>query len=121
MSLVARSSSLPRTFQKEALLRHPELSMEMDRLAPSSGAIHGLPTDDPLSDPMAMMSGSEADAILSARKRGYRSPASITGIGADSMGVSNPGAIPGMVGSGGTPLGDPYGYKELRRTPSTSA
>ena len=70
MSLVARSSSLPRTFQKEALLRHPELSMEMDRLAPSSGAIHGLPTDDPLSDPMAMMSGSEADAILSARKRG---------------------------------------------------
>ena len=37
------------------------------------------------------------------------------------MGVSNPGAIPGMVGSGGTPLGDPYGYKELRRTPSTSA
>ena len=37
------------------------------------------------------------------------------------MGVSNPGAIPGMVGAGGTPLGDPYGYKELRRTPSTSA
>ena len=37
------------------------------------------------------------------------------------MGVTNPGAIPGMVGAGGTPLGDPYGYKELRRTPSTSA
>ena len=37
------------------------------------------------------------------------------------MEVSNPGAIPGMVGAGGTPLGDPYGYKELRRTPSTSA
>ena len=72
MSLVARSSSLPRTFQKEALLRHPELSMEMDRLAPGPGGIHGLPTDDPLSDPMAMMSGSEADAILSARKRGIK-------------------------------------------------
>ena len=70
MSLVSRSSSLPRTFQKEALLRHPELSMEMDRLAPGPGVIHGMPTDDPLSDPMAMMSGSEADAILSARKRG---------------------------------------------------
>ena len=37
------------------------------------------------------------------------------------MVVSNPGAIPGIVGTGGTPLGDPYGYKELRRTPSTSA
>jgi hypothetical protein len=70
MSLVSRSSSLPRTFQKEALLRHPELSMEMDRLAPGPGGIHGMATDDPLSDPMAMMSGSEADAILSARKRG---------------------------------------------------
>ena len=69
MSLVARSSSLPRTFQKEALLRHPELSMEMDRLAPGGG-IPGLTSDDPLSDPMAMMSGSEADAIMSARKRG---------------------------------------------------
>ena len=70
MSLVSRSSSLPRTFQREALLRHPELSMEMDRLAAGPAGIHGLAADDPLSDPMGMMSGSEADAIISARKRG---------------------------------------------------
>ena len=29
----ARSNSLPRTFNREALLRHPELSMEIDRLS----------------------------------------------------------------------------------------
>ena len=28
-----RSNSLPRTFNREALLRHPELSMELDRLS----------------------------------------------------------------------------------------
>ena len=73
MSLVSRSSSLPRTFQKEALLRHPELSMEMDRLAPGPGGIPGISTDDPLSDPMAMMSGSEVEGILSStRKRGKK-------------------------------------------------
>ena len=27
----SRSNSLPRTFNREALLRHPELSMEIDR------------------------------------------------------------------------------------------
>ena len=70
MSLISRSSSLPRTFQREALLRHPELSMEMDRLAAGPAGIHGLVTDDTLSDPMAMLSGSEADAMISARKRG---------------------------------------------------
>jgi hypothetical protein len=37
---LARSSSLPRTFQREALLRHPELSMEMDRLASPAGLVH---------------------------------------------------------------------------------
>ena len=29
----SRSNSLPRTFNREALLRHPELSMEIDRLS----------------------------------------------------------------------------------------
>ena len=29
----SRSNSLPRTFNREALLRHPELSMELDRLS----------------------------------------------------------------------------------------
>ena len=47
-------------------------------------------------------------------------------MGGDSITASNQGAIPGLVGgivSGGTPLGEAgmYGYKELRRTPSTSA
>ena len=49
-------------------------------------------------------------------------------MGGDSITASNQGAIPGMVGGIpgggiGTPLGEPgmYGYKELRRTPSTSA
>ena len=47
-------------------------------------------------------------------------------MGVDGLTSSTQGAIPGIVGgmSGtGTPLGEPgvYGYKELRRTPSTSA
>ena len=47
----SRTNSLPRTFQREALLRHPELSMEMDRLAsPSSGMPMMGPHDDPMSD-----------------------------------------------------------------------
>ena len=47
----SRTNSLPRTFQREALLRHPELSMEMDRLAsPSSGLPMMGPHDDPMSD-----------------------------------------------------------------------
>ena len=48
----SRTNSLPRTFQREALLRHPELSMEMDRLAsPSSGLPMGMgPHEDPMSD-----------------------------------------------------------------------
>jgi hypothetical protein len=47
----SRTNSLPRTFQREALLRHPELSMEMDRLAsPSTGLPMMGPHDDPLSD-----------------------------------------------------------------------
>ena len=47
-----RTNSLPRTFQREALLRHPELSMEMDRLASPSSGIPGLGLgpDDPMSD-----------------------------------------------------------------------
>ena len=32
-NIPARSNSLPRTFNREALLRHPELSMELDRLS----------------------------------------------------------------------------------------
>ena len=64
----SRSSSLPRTFQREALLRHPELSMEMDRLAsPGSLLPHGIPSDDPLSDSGAI---SAPESVLSARKRG---------------------------------------------------
>lgn len=35
----ARSNSLPRTFNREALLRHPELSMEMDRLSDTMSEI----------------------------------------------------------------------------------
>ena len=48
----SRTNSLPRTFQREALLRHPELSMEMDRLAsPSSGLPIGMGhPEDPMSD-----------------------------------------------------------------------
>ena len=34
--MMIRSNSLPRTFNREALLRHPELSMELDRWSWSS-------------------------------------------------------------------------------------
>ena len=76
---------------------------------------------------MSMMCSSNInERFLPSKILGYRSPASITGMGGDSISASNQGAIPGMVGglgSGGTPLGEAgmYGYKELRRTPSTSA
>ncbi len=66
----ARSSSLPRTFQREALLRHPELSMEMDRLAQAtdpSAILSGLSTDDQLSDSGAV---SAPESVITARKRG---------------------------------------------------
>jgi hypothetical protein len=74
-SLVSRSSSLPRTFQREALLRHPELSMELDRLADpaivlaaaSTGG--GLSTDDQMSDSGAI---SAPESVITARKRGKR-------------------------------------------------
>ena len=51
LATTSRSNSLPRTFQREALLRHPELSMEMDRLATDpAGVLSGLSTDDQMSD-----------------------------------------------------------------------
>lgn len=66
----SRSSSLPRTFQREALLRHPELSMEMDRLAADPTAVlSGLSTDDQLSDSGAI---SAPESVITARKRGER-------------------------------------------------
>ena len=64
--MTSRSSSLPRTFQREALLRHPELSMEMDRLA-DPAAMSGLSTDDQLSDSGAI---SAPESVITARKRG---------------------------------------------------
>ncbi len=67
---IARSSSLPRTFQREALLRHPELSMEMDRLAQATdpaALLSGLSTDDQLSDSGAV---SAPESVVTARKRG---------------------------------------------------
>lgn len=67
---LARSSSLPRTFQREALLRHPELSMEMDRLASPAGLVHGIPgltVEEPMSDSGVI---SAADNLLAGRKRG---------------------------------------------------
>ncbi len=69
-SFIARSSSLPRTFQREALLRHPELSMEMDRLAQATdpaALLSGLSTDDQLSDSGAV---SAPESVITARKRG---------------------------------------------------
>ena len=66
-AVTSRSSSLPRTFQREALLRHPELSMEMDRLMPDPGALSGLSTDDQLSDSGAI---SAPESVITARKRG---------------------------------------------------
>ena len=67
VAVSSRSSSLPRTFQREALLRHPELSMEMDRLMPDPGALSGLSTDDQLSDSGAI---SAPESVITARKRG---------------------------------------------------
>ncbi len=65
-SIVSRSSSLPRTFQREALLRHPELSMEMDRLAdPAAVMMAGLSTDDQMSDSGAI---SAPESVITARK-----------------------------------------------------
>ena len=61
----SRTNSLPRTFQREALLRHPELSMEMDRLASPSAGLPGLMGEDPLSD-----SGMNSDNMLRGTKRG---------------------------------------------------
>ena len=75
-SIVSRSSSLPRTFQREALLRHPELSMELDRLitdpavalAASAAAGGALSTDDQMSDSGAI--SAPESVITAARKRG---------------------------------------------------
>ena len=73
-----RSSSLPRTFQREALLRHPELSMELDRLTADPAAAvalvaasggGGLSTDDQMSDSGAI-SAPESVINMVARKRG---------------------------------------------------
>jgi len=67
---LARSSSLPRTFQREALLRHPELSMEMDRLASPAGLVHAIPgltVEEPMSDSGVI---SATDNLLAGRKRG---------------------------------------------------
>ncbi|CAB4069131.1 SYDE [Lepeophtheirus salmonis] len=80
-SVNSRSNSLPRTFQRETLLRHPELSMEMDQIS-------GI--EDQLSDSGLTDYGNR-------KQRGYRSPSSFSATG-------------GL-----------YQYKELRRTPSTSA
>jgi hypothetical protein len=66
----SRTNSLPRTFQREALLRHPELSMEMDRLA---SPLSGLPIpgilghEDPMSDSGVI---SAPENMHSVRKRG---------------------------------------------------
>ena len=59
-----------RTFQREALLRHPELSMEMDRLASPSvlpHAIPGLTVEEPMSDTGVL---STEDAMMSGKRRG---------------------------------------------------
>ena len=57
---------------------------------------------------------------------GYRSPTSIAAMSGDSITAPNQVPLSGVVGelvSGGTPIGGAgmYGYKDLRRTPSTSA
>lgn len=62
----SRSNSLPRTFNREALLRHPELSMEIDRLS------------DTMSDLGERLSVASVSARLSAR--GARSPSSFSTI-----------------------------------------
>ncbi|TRY75245.1 hypothetical protein TCAL_01671 [Tigriopus californicus] len=105
-----RSSSLPRTFQREALLRHPELSMEMDRLIPDPGNLSGLSTDDQLSDPGA---NSAPESIVTARRRGYRSPSSYSAMGAEAY--QNRGGRSSSNALAVNPR------REMRRTPSTSA
>ena len=62
----SRSNSLPRTFNREALLRHPELSMEIDRLS------------DTMSDLGDRLSVVSVSARLS--NRGARSPSSFSTI-----------------------------------------
>ena len=62
----SRSNSLPRTFNREALLRHPELSMEIDRLS------------DTMSDLGERLSVASVSARLSTR--GARSPSSFSTI-----------------------------------------
>ena len=62
----SRSNSLPRTFNREALLRHPELSMEIDRLS------------DTMSDLGDRLSVVSVSARMSTR--GARSPSSLSTI-----------------------------------------
>ena len=62
----SRSNSLPRTFNREALLRHPELSMEIDRLS------------DTMSDLGERLSVASVSARLTGR--GARSPSSFSTI-----------------------------------------
>ena len=67
----SRTNSLPRTFQREALLRHPELSMEMDRLASPGSGIPGLGLgpEDPMSD-SGIISAPENMLSIRNHKRG---------------------------------------------------
>ena len=135
-SIVSRSSSLPRTFQREALLRHPELSMELDRLitdpavalAASVGGGGGLSTDDQMSDSGAI--SAPESVITAARKRGYRSPSSFSAIDSYAMNHLRSTAAHHSSRSGGrhSSLGiapDYGGYGKssslIHRTPSTSA
>ena len=62
----SRSNSLPRTFNREALLRHPELSMEIDRLSD---------TMSDLGDRLSVVSVSARHST-----RGARSPSSFSTI-----------------------------------------
>jgi len=68
----ARSNSLPRTFNREALLRHPELSMEMDRLSDTMSEI-----------------GDRLSVSARLSHRGARSPSSFSTISQD-MGKRTP-------------------------------
>lgn len=106
MGSSARSSSLPRTFQREALLRHPELSMEMDRLA-DPDILTSLNLEDQMSDSGAT---SAPESMLTARRRGYRSPSSFSNIGHDVYTRTERLSMSHLTGP-----------KEIKRTPSTSA
>lgn len=117
----SRTNSLPRTFQREALLRHPELSMEMDRLAsPSSG----LPFshDDPMSD-SGIISAPENNMHSAMRgKRGKICLKVSHGFHvAFFLGYRSPSSMSAMGGGGDPRASFGNGYKDLRRTPSTSA